>query len=331
MAEFTKIFGGIVMTRYTIMAVFLFLGLGCFLEIHLAAATNQPDNQPVFHPDEITRQESINSETRLEKQMKTYCDAQIFKLIDEKLRQTEAGFEKKWDNHFMALNNLYKGSKDSFDSLIRCAAWLVALIITLLTVMVGIAATLFWKKERTLKERLENHFDEIKALENHVEKMNAEFKARLTELETLKHDYESALSEHQRLKKELQPIIAYRDKKIIWAYEVTGVNATQEIEEIRNQGFRNVSEYAPDEEKNLSSSECDCLIYHYRNTQTAGQRLKEILSVLKAFDRPVPLIIYTYPNRIAPDQMALLSEYRNYIISNMPLTLISYLNSLIRN
>lgn len=319
------------MTRYTIMALFLFLGVSCFSGVHLAAATNQLDTRLVSHPNEITRQESINAEIRLEKQLKTYCDAQIFKHIDEKVRQTEAAFEKKWHNQFTTLNSLYKSAKDSFDRLIRCAGWLVALFTTLIAVMAGIAGTLFWKKDKTLREKFENHLNEINTLQNRVEQLNGEFKEKLAELETLKRDYEFALTEHRRINKELQPIIAYRDKKIVWAFEVKGVKATQEIEEIRNQGFKNVSECAPGEEENLSSSDCDCLIYYYRNTLTAEQRLEEILSALKAFDRPVPLIIYTYPNRIAPEQMALLKDFRNYIISNMPLTLISHLNSLIRN
>ena len=111
------------------------------------------------------------------------------------------------------------------------------------------------------------------------------------------------------------------------------IDATQEITELREKGF-NVKESVPGNEKKLTPEECDLLIYHYRNSPEATERLKEIADILSAFRRPVPLIIYTYQSglqRIPEAQMEALADFKNYIISNMPITLKSHFNSLIRD
>jgi len=271
----------------------------------LSAATPQSGPQLQNQLSESTEKKSNEIEEKLEKQIKTYCDAQIFRLIDEKA-----------ESHFNRLDNYYKETKDSFEWLITCAAGLFVS-------MIALAMFLFWKSDKSLKEHIDSRtthwIDEIKS--------------KLKEFDDLKKVYETAITENEQLKVRLKSLTAYKHKKIIWAYETQGMDASAEIEEIHRNGFT-VTECDPGKEKQLTSSQCDFLIYSYQNSSIAKERLELITEVLSTFPYPVPLIIYTFQShdpRIPNEQMAILSNYRNYILSNMPLTLKSHFNSLIRN
>lgn len=259
--------------------------------------------------------EIAKTEKELEKDLQQYCASTIASMVDKKYQRTEDRYLKQTDNHFMVMHQSFNDTMTSFK-------WLVSVAGMLITALVGLAIFLFLRKDKSIKDQFE------RMLAN----TQNELQRKIKEFERMKTDYDDVLLENKQLKDRFQSLTAYKNKKIVWAYETKDIEAKLEIEDIRQDGF-SVQVCPPGEEKHLKTSSCDVLIYYYRNSANAKQRLNAIGDFLETLGRDAPLLIYTYKSgaRFIPDdQLEGLKGYRNYILANMPLTLKSHFNSLVR-
>ncbi len=73
------------------------------------------------------------------------------------------------------------------------------------------------------------------------------------------------------------------------------------------------------------------MVYIFKKSERAIEQLQQVVDFLKLVKHEIPLIIYTYYAIGGLDkELPALSRYKNYIMANMPLTLKSHFNSLIR-
>ena len=270
------------------------------------------------------------AEKRVEDKLEKYCDARIDKL-ESQFDAAEGRLEKRSENQFDIVKKLFENETGNF-------RWLVQFAMSMICMLVAIALFLFWRQDKSLKEMIEDRNAKAeKKIEEKIADLNlkadeslGKLDGKLDEFDKMKKHYKSALDENERLNRELKYLTAYLKKKVVWAFEKKDLDAASEIARIKNKGFE-VRILEPGEEKRIDSTECDLLIYYYRNTPHAKERLGDIGEFLKG--KNIPLIIYTYKcgiTRIPEDHLGQLGVFDKYILANMPLTLESHFNSLIR-
>lgn len=157
---------------------------------------------------------------------------------------------------------------------------------------------------------------------------------KLHEVEKMHGHVQKDIDLLHELENKLRPMTRYTEKRIIWAFETTTIDTEAEIAEIKAEGFKKIRRWCVGEKDPPSPEKCDFMIYAFKKSKKSEDQLKKVIDFLKSTGREIPIIIYTYPagdKRLERDkELSVIAEYRNHIIANLPLTLKSYFNTLIR-
>ncbi len=263
--------------------------------------------------------------------------AQVTTLTQQELAKAEARLEKQAESRFEQVRYAFDETQKSFK-------WLVDWAFGILCGMIAIGFVLFWRNEKSLKDvlekREENFNKKVDGLEQkYKDKLrDAEEKAdqSIQKLKTVENMYtrvQEDIDLLQELENKLKPLTEYTEKQIIWAFETIELDTEVEIAEIRAEGFKRIKRWRVGEKSPPSPDKCDFMIYAFKKSDKSVDQLKKVLEYLKSTGREVPLIIYTYyaaGNLVRGEELNVIAEYRNHIMANLPLTLKSYFNSLIR-
>lgn len=305
--------------------------LVCFFMISFTSNTLMAKQDAVLSQvtvDQINRTVEAKHKD-LEKNLMLYIDSQLSKTLDEKFNRAESSLKDQSKDHFQSMNKLFDETRKSFEWLVEKGIWVIG-ILTIISIAVG--SFLFWKHYISLPDLIKKQkeiFDEQKEIFDEQKDLFD----RLTEKnQKQRSDIEKLIEEKDYLIKQIEKITEdYTHKKVVWTYEVKDkdIDASYEIGNLR--AVIEVKEIEPGDESGLQPEDCDLMIYYYRNKENAEERLKEIGRFIIASGKNIPLIIYTYQSdRIPPEHLSALEGYKNYVLANMPLTLKSYFNSLIR-
>jgi hypothetical protein len=282
-----------------------------------------------------------NTESKLETNLQKHIDAQISKILDDKFKEAASRLENQSNRHFESINKVFDDMYESFKWLVSCGGGV-------LIVLAGIGAALLWGHNKSIREHIKEEFEntqksldaKITEIKQQYTQESEELKKKLNEFDKLKNDYEHALAEIKILNEKIKPLIAFKDKKIVWTFETLDADSKAEIQAIEKEGFV-VDPWPVGDEASLAKDKYDLMIYSFSKSENSVKRLKNIVDFLKSTKRDIPLIIYTYNggdrkyinDRDEQDKNLneILKTYQNYVMANMPLTLKSYFNSLIRN
>jgi CRISPR-associated RAMP protein (TIGR02581 family) len=121
--------------------------------------------------------------------------------------------------------------------------------------------------------------------------------------------------------------LSAKDKRIFWIFETSKVDVKSEIQDIKNEGFY-IYECPVGDEALLARYNYDLVIYSFSKSENSVQRLKKVVDFLKATKHDIRLIIYT-SQHLEDQELNILKDYpkSNYIIANMPSTLISHIHN----
>ena len=277
-----------------------------------------------------------NTESKLETNLQKHIDAKTSKILDDQFKEAASRLENQADRHFESMNKVFDDTHESFKWLISCASGV-------LIVLAGIGAVLLLGHNKNIREHIKEEFEQTqKNLHNKIEKLEQQYEQKMVELrvslhefEQMKDFYKQALKESEELKKKYEDLTAYKHKKIVWALETSKIDASSEVADIREENFE-VYECPEKKESSLPKNQYALMIYSYCKSEKSIERLNKIVNLLKSTQGYIPLIIYTYNSenlslRLDEEELNILRDYRNYyVIANMPLTLKSYFNSLIR-
>jgi len=139
----------------------------------------------------------------------------------------------------------------------------------------------------------------------------------------------------KRSEKKLDKLKKYEDdietfagfhKKIVFIREHENLDFQHEVNDIKERGFQNIKSILCDEIKSLKYQDFDIMLYYFDHST---EKLNIIFEYLKQDKKErIPILIYTFQTNNIPNEYII--EYRNYIFANLPLTLISHFNSIIR-
>jgi len=157
-----------------------------------------------------------------------------------------------------------------------------------------------------------------------LNKLQKELKTRIAEIEK---SYEQKIKDLEHYEREMKSLTAFQEKKILFVTENKELDIKNEIDDIKNIGFKNIKTLTLNDLGQLR--ECDLLIYHFDNEKEdiVKENINKVVDFLLKIDgsKRIPLLIYT-KNYVDDKDL----NYRNYIFARMPLTLIGHFNTLIR-
>ncbi|ETR66901.1 MAG: hypothetical protein OMM_05425 [Candidatus Magnetoglobus multicellularis str. Araruama] len=254
----------------------------------------------------------------------------ILKQIDSEMKGVEKRFEdlkkqnedhinQRFHSYFGQIQHLFDMDRNSFNKMtsnITYFAWAIYILLAVIIIILGF-------RNYSVKKDIE---DQIKRNDQRLEYLTqfaSEVKEKQEELKTYEKELKSlTVSYEQEFKKNFT---AFHEKHIVFIREHGNLNFQKEIDEIKERGFNNIKSILCDEVKSLKHQECDIMLYYYDDST---EKLDTIFEFLKQDKERIPLLIYTFQTNHIPRNYII--EYRNYIFANLPLTLISHFNIIIR-
>jgi len=186
----------------------------------------------------------------------------------------------------------------------------MALFASLLAVGAGLVVFQFGKTKKEIRDEMKEHLK--KEAEAAVEKEAAELRRR-----------------HQSLKNEVDDLIAYKSRKVLWV----GLSAEKEriqriVTVMKAFGITNIEHIQGEEPDLVNRKRPDLVILSFDGTDSTRSLLRWIVDETVS-ERPViPLLIFTYgqnseQHRLGPDEFEILKGCDWYLPANVPATLIT--------
>ena len=155
---------------------------------------------------------------------------------------------------------------------------------------------------------------------------------------------EKKVRENERLKEvfnvwwpklyvELEPVYRLVNKKVVWAFETSNLNAEDEMKMMANEGVGVSQKWYLRDDTPPQAEECDLLVYVYGKSNLSTERLTEVVEFVKRLSPGTPLIVYTRyasgDKRLNDEEFLLTQTHTKTVISNMPETLRQQIKNLI--
>lgn len=133
-----------------------------------------------------------------------------------------------------------------------------------------------------------------------------------------------------KLEESLELVYKLVNRAILWMLETKEINIESEILSLSNEGFKNHVKCFFKESRPIND-EYDFCICVFNQTISQVENIKSIIEFLKLLKHTIPLIVYTrfIPRRLEENEIALLQEYGNFVLANMPHTLKNHFMSFV--
>jgi len=298
------------------------IALICHLySAHVFAVEPVPQGIAPAERDRLIEEKVEKAQKELEAILKDRIDARTSTALDGRFEAAAGRLEKRSTEQFEGVKGLVKETMESFDRLVDRATWVIGILATLTAFLTGF---LFFWQRKGLQDLIRQNEEKFNRL---LADLSTGFREKLTVVE------QEAAQKIEEYRVQFASLEQFRDKKIVWTREHPDVDASREMAAIRSKGFQ-VSVISPGEEESLKPEHCDFMIYSFSQSSDSVARLKEMVRFLRSTGKEIPFIVYTYNNGddkyLNNEEKAVLREYRNYVMANMPLTLEIYFNSLVR-